>query len=454
MILSDITKPDKMIYQSSIKKVLFLDITLHRYDATGITLSNLFSRWPKDNLLMIGSAERVLLSQAEGYINTFALGNDELKHLFPLGLIKSVYRSRKRIWTTDSLNINKTTEFKSEKHTNKKLSIFPTILNHFKSLFYSLGLNHFFFRCNVSAKMDKWIKELDPDFFYAVLSTRHSILFAMEIVKKFKKPLIIHIMDDWPATIGSNTFTHKLWNKKINKELKELFKHADTRIAISKLMAEEYEKRFGGRWIYFHNPVAFNNWEKHQKKVVAPLMNPVKVGYFGRVGRANAQSIDLFVEAINSHQVEYTIEFHLFTSNTINDQNAKNVYFHSFIDNSLMPATITSFDLLLLPISFIDEDFLFAQYSIPTKLSEYLISGVPVIVIAPKGIALTEFVSTRNCGLCICTTNLAEITKRINHFISDTNLQSIYSENGKTIASSEFEINNVVTKFNEVFEEK
>ena len=59
------------------KKILLIDTALHKKDATGITLSNLFGAWPKENLFMIGSQEMIEFSIREGYKNTFVLHDND-----------------------------------------------------------------------------------------------------------------------------------------------------------------------------------------------------------------------------------------------------------------------------------------------------------------------------------------------------------------------------------------
>ena len=337
----------------------------------------------------------------------------------------------------------------TEKQKGRIQSLISGLL---RCLLLSLGLDHLLFRCKISDRLDKWITEANPDFLYALLSTRHSILFATAMVEKYNKPLIIHFMDDWPATIGKDTITPIYWNRKINTELKRLLSLSEKKIAISQLMAEEYRKRFGGDWEYFHNPIVFSCWEDFQKKHISLPKNILKVGYFGRIGIANEQSIKIFMDVVSSCQLTFHIEFHLYTNDIKSNHNYKNVFFHSFLDNSLMPVTISSFDFLLLPISFSDKDVQFAKYSIPTKLSEYLISGVPIIVLAPKNMALSEFVRNNICGLCINSTNTNEIVAKLNDFICDLTIQRQYSENGKNIAYNEFEINIVGERFKKIFQ--
>jgi len=43
------------------------------------------------------------------------------------------------------------------------------------------------------------LKEFNPDVLYVQVQARDEILFVQEMYSFLKKPMIIHIMDDWPA---------------------------------------------------------------------------------------------------------------------------------------------------------------------------------------------------------------------------------------------------------------
>lgn len=438
------------------KIILLLDTTLHHKDATGITLSNLFGVFQKGNLFMIGTADKTKHSLEEGYHNTFDLGENEIKHRFPLSFIKLLYSKFNKHYSNlnNGMNDRNIVQNSVKKSINNKMhkSVKDYFIKKVTACFKLFGLDLFFFRYCLSVELKRWIEEASPDYLYAVLSTRHSIRFASDVVKEFNIPLIIHIMDDWPTVIGNNTLFPNYWNKIVNNEFKQLVDISYRRLAISEKMAIEYNTRFGGEWNFFHNPVSLLNWEKFQINQISLSKNKYRIGYFGRIGKANEQSIRLFIDVVKSGKLSSPVEFHLYTNNINNNENVENVIFHPFIDNNLMPSTITSFDFLLLPISFLDSDVLFAKYSIPTKLSEYLISGVPVIILAPRGIALSEFVIKNNCSLSINTDNINEIIQELNDFIIDPKIQNIYSKNGKSVALKEFEIAIVGERFRKIFE--
>ena len=440
----------------SSKKILFLDTTLHKKDATGITLSNLFGDFHKNNLYMIGVPTEIELSRESGYTNLFTLGENELKHRFPLGIIKSFF-----------LKFGKNKKIKKQTFVQPnsngvnldnwdRLSLINVISSNLLRLFSVFGLRYYFLKIELSSNLENWIQDVDPDYLYVVLSTRHSIHFANQICDKYNIPLIVHIMDDWPRIIGKDTIFGNYWNTKVNIEFQNLLKRSAKQLAISKFMAEEYSVRFGGSWEYFHNPIDIERWLPFQKITSKnSLSKKVRIGYLGRIGNANKDTIIQFINSVdilNQMDSEFIIEFHVYTKQLLESVGTnKNIKWHSFVDYEKIPNVMSEFDFLLLPLSFSHADILFARLSIPTKLSEYLITGVPVLAIIPENTALNQFVSKNNCAFVINYNKPKEIVSKLIDVFNNPQEYSTISNTAKHIAMENFASNNILERFNKVF---
>ncbi|NDC29377.1 MAG: glycosyltransferase [Bacteroidetes bacterium] len=437
----------------NLKKILFIDATLHKKNATAITLSNLFSSWPKENLFMVGSQEMVQLSKLDGYLNNFGLDDKDYYHRFPLGIFLNLWKLFRK--KNSDLSTKETPKTRSNSLNTTGITKKYSFWSLCFVFFQRLGLDHLFFRQIISNELRSWIKKSDPDYFYAVLSTRHSILFAEKLLVEFNKPIIIHIMDDWPSTIGSDCVFKKYWNKKINLELKKLLSNVYKRVAISEFMALEFESRFGGKWDYFHNPIHLPNWLPYQRKIISSNSGMIKIAYFGRIGRANDKAFLTFVDAIKE-----LIEVHLVSVqiNIYSNNLLPNAYLgldfikvHGFINHTEIPKEIVGYDYLILPLSFNDKDIAFSRLSIPTKLSEYLISGVPVILFAPKETAAYKFVVETNSAFVIDTPVTTDVAVRLRQFFSDENKQYEISKNARMVANQNFSSEIIDYKFSSLF---
>ena len=63
-----------------------------------------------------------------------------------------------------------------------------------------------------------------------------------------------------------------------------------------------------------------------------------------------------------------------------------------------------SYSSLFLPLGFSKQSRAYVRLSMPTKLTEYLASGKPIILYCPEEIALAKFLADKDCAI-MCTIN-------------------------------------------------
>jgi glycosyltransferase involved in cell wall biosynthesis len=161
--------------------------------------------------------------------------------------------------------------------------------------------------------------------------------------------------------------------------------------------------------------------------------------------------VDAIKELIEVHLV--SVQINIYSNNLL-----PNAYLgldfikvHGFINHTEIPREIVVYDYLLLPLSFNYKDLAFSRLSIPTKLSEYLISGVPVILFAPKETAAYKFVVETNSAFVIDTPVASDVAVRLRQFFSDENKQYEVSKNARMVASQNFSSEIIDYKFRSLF---
>jgi glycosyltransferase involved in cell wall biosynthesis len=413
-------------------KILFVETLLSESNSTGITLSNLFANWPKSALYFVSTTSNDNSSNDNS--NYYYLGDSELKHRYPFLIFKwlksffvgSIHKKRNNA-VQNQIVLN------NNNNNNRFLTFSKKVL---KFTFKVIGFQHFSIRCKVSTQLNDWIKFIQPDMIYCAVSTRHVISLLSELHNLYNLPIYIHIMDDWLESIGKDSIFAFYLNKKINNEFNDLLRITKKNIAISSYMAYEYKKRFKTEWIFFNNPVNIENWGL--KYVPNRLTgSKYKVGYFGSIGNHNFDSIMFFIKLVNSSELKNFLEIHFYTQNL--SDNFNNTFFHPFLSYNEIPKAISEYDFLILPLSFKKSNEKFIKYSMPTKLTEYLASSVPVILISPQNIAVTEFVKENECGFIIDNLDYQRSLKSLFEFINDINLQSLYIKNGTKLVEKLFD---------------
>jgi glycosyltransferase involved in cell wall biosynthesis len=408
-----------------IPKVLIIGQPFNDETGGGITLSNLFAGWKQDCLAVVCSAYLINENtNMEVCSNYYQLGQEEHKWKFPFSLIKRKYYSGP-IRIEKRPGGNKIKKEKAPSNLRKKL-----IMDYFYPVLTFLGVYNFLSTAYLSPKLCKWLDEYQPDVIYAQATSRYGLLLCNMIHDYLKKPLVFHMMDDWPATLRGEGILGKYWHKKINEEITSLFGRADLLLSISDYMAMEYEKRYDKRSVTFHNPINIEFWKRDRRVDFEIDSNPT-ILYAGRVGQGIDSSLETIAQAVALVNKELGINmiFSLQTAEIPSWSNKYSCVRHKpFVPYEELPKTFASSDFLILPYDFTDKSINFIGFSMPTKAPEYLASGSPVIVFAPEVTALVQYARKHRCAKVVTENDVEVLKNAIKELVLDKDLRESYSK--------------------------
>ncbi|MDR7131767.1 glycosyltransferase involved in cell wall biosynthesis [Algoriphagus sp. 4150] len=426
-------------------KVLIFGQSFNANTGGGVTLTNLFGDWDKDDLAVICT------SHANGNIspnvcdNYYFIGSDEFHYKFPFNYFQRPSPSGKLpiVYTT----------------TNESFSYKPgwrelIIQNVLYPMLDWSGLMHVISKMEVSANLLKWVDEFSPDILYIQASTRESLLFAIKLSEKIKVPVIIHQMDDWVSTVGSNGLGSRYWNRKINGEFKQLVQRADLCLSISDLMGSEYQRRYGSKFKTFHNPVDLDIWEP-KANVEKYAEKECSILYAGRTGFGIATSLKAFASAVErfNETSDIKIKFYIQTAEELAwTQDFQHTIHRKLIPYDKLPQLFQSMDFLLLPCDFSDKALKFLKYSMPTKAPEYMITGTPIIILAPEETAIFQYGKEYNWAFTISDDDPDFLYKRLKEIVSNTEAKWEISQNALKLAKARHSRKVVIKEFTQEFQ--
>ncbi len=172
--------------------------------------------------------------------------------------------------------------------------------------------------------------------------------------------------------------------------------------------------------------------------------------YAGRGGKSILKSLKTIAKSIqNLNNQSKKIEFHIYTK----DFNEVEVLFNRFSavyvhkpipDYNQIPQLFCSHDLLVLPLDF---DSKFLTLSMPTKVSEYMISGTPTLIYAPENTALVEYALKYQWGYVISNNDETEIEIAIMEFFNNESTRRKFGVKAKEIAIERHNSNEVRSEF-------
>ena len=388
-------------------RVLIIGQPFNNNTGGGITLSSLFKGWDRDKLAVICPGHLLLDNIDTKACNTYyQLGYKENKWRFPFNLIQRKYFSG--LWKFDENRFQNLTVKKS------KLRV-KIIMNYFNPVLEFFGLFHGIQRTEPSSELLAWLDEFNPDIIYAQTATRDGILFCIAVNDYLKKPLVFHMMDDWPSTISDKGLFKRYWSKKIDSEFRSLIDRASILMSISDEMAREYKTRYNKDFVTFHNTIDIAFWKKYQRSEYE-LKDQPTILYAGRIGLGIETSLELIARAIQivNAELNISVRFILQTQGKplwIN--NYKNVEHNSFVQYNDLPKVFSETDFLLLPYDFSPESIKYIRFSMPTKAPEYMVSGTPIIIFAPEETTIVRYAEKGEWAQVIKDNNVNAIAQAI-----------------------------------------
>jgi len=436
----------------SYPKVLIIGETFRYNGGGGITLINLFKDWDTECVAVVTEKINETSFQT-GCKKFYQLGNMEIRFPFPFNFINKFQTSGDFHVKEPSTTPIPPISSNSSKNSLQKLKFFLEIV-YYKILIL-LGLYTSSYRIIVSDKLLKWIDEYSPDIIYAQPFKFCDMIFAGELKEKTGIPLAIHIMDDSVSILNKPNLFYLYWKKKIKNSFELLVERTDIRLSISESMSEEYLKRYNRSFIPFRNPVEISSWEPFIKKNWT-LNDEVNVVYTGRLAVPNINSLLTFCQVIDElNTIGYRINFHIYSIDTNSSflakiKNLKSIYIHKAVKFGQIPALITQFDFAFLPIDFTPKGFKYARFSVSTKTSEYMISGVPILLFAPGNIALSEYARKNKCMFIVSENDKDRLSEAMIKLIKDINLRATIAKKAIEVAKSDSDATMVRKKFREV----
>lgn len=409
-------------------------------------MTNLFKGWPKSKIAVTFIGHGLFNVTTDVCDTYYQLGKNEHKWIFPFNLIQRKFESGLRVYNQNAPKVP-VNFFQA--------GIRYKIVNNFFYPFLKwIGIFHAISKISLSESFKKWLQEFNPDILYIQASTRETILFASELCDYLNKPSIIHVMDDWPSTISNSGILRNYWKRKIDMEFRKLLDKVSLHLSISEAMSEEYLNRYNKIFIPFHNPIETSRWMPYTKKEFTIDPGKVKILYSGRLGDngiANSLlEIAFVLDRINNTNL--SIELHIQTptkSRQILDilNRYKCVILDPFVDYDQVPQVFSNADILVMANDFDEKAIKYLKLSMPTKASEYMISGTPIFVYASEKTALAKFFQNQKCGLCVTVRDAGMIEEAIRRLINDIEYRKALSETAVSLALMRFDANKVRSEF-------
>lgn len=273
------------------------------------------------------------------------------------------------------------------------------------------------------------------------------VLFAGFIASLLsKKPLVVYCFDLY---VGNK----QPWAFKLLAYILEplLFKRAKTIIVMCEGLEEIYKKRFNTPIEVIHNPIQSIPVVTEDYFIQPKQNSTFKIAFIGSVYWAQAQALELLAIAVRTFP-KGSIELLLYTPHNSGYLEGINLGEDEWIKHASCPpdqalAAMRQADLLFVGLSFHTPFPDLINSSAPGKFSEYLISGRPILVAAPKSSFIASHAKQFKAAFVLNEHTVEKYTTVINELISNASLKSQLVKSAYSLAKSQYDGETNAQKF-------
>ncbi len=432
----------------NLPKVLIVNEAFNNHSGGGITLSNLFSGWDTDKIAVVCNSFILERNVDTRTCKTYyQLGSKELRFIFPFNII-----SRKRYSGLINFDERPAMEIIPQVMPVKSNFRHKIVMKYLFPFLEHIGFIDKISKQQLSPELCKWLDDFNPDIIYAQAHNIPDITLILLLRAYLKKPLVFHMMDDWPLMVTGSSLLKTIQLKRNDNAFKELLKQSDLLMSISDEMTNAYKLRYEKDFTVFHNPIDIEFWKKFQRDNYELSEYPT-ILYAGRLGIGIDESLELIAKAVElvNNDLGLNVKFILQAmKNPSWSANYKCVEHRGFVAYDDLPKKFSEADFLILPYDFSSKSIQFIGYSMPTKATEYMISGTPIIIFAPEQTALVNYAKKHHWAKIITENNIVALSEAIICLIQNKTERRKLAQNAIKIAESNHSLLKVSDEFRNI----
>jgi glycosyltransferase involved in cell wall biosynthesis len=261
--------------------------------------------------------------------------------------------------------------------------------------------------------------------------------------------LFVYLMDDSFGEPSRSRIRRPLYNLLMGRVLRS----AKRVWAISPYMCESLEKRFQVKCVSHPPFVDVDDFARQCRGSFRQADHEVHLVYTGTVYSAQLDALRDLIQVVNSGRIlpDRRVILTLYTDVSESTLRKLGLY-GSWVRRSQAPASemaraLGSAHILFLPYSFQGEMRHLVETSMPTKLAEYLVSGVPILVYAPPYASITRYCRKHGFGMIVDKKDHAELEQSLRRLTMDEKLRRVLVDGALKIGAAHHNRQHAVASF-------
>lgn len=388
----------------------------------GITLTNLFRGWPADRLANLhDDATPVDRTVCQ---NFYRLTEREIRWVWPFSLLRRSYGRFK----DHSAGSSESSGHHGPSAGSSAIEVARRIIGD------SVPKRAF-----LSSELTAWVNAFRPTLLYGFLGSLEQVDLTRQLARRWAIPLVVHMMDDWPAVLHTGGLLGPVVGPWLRRELKAALREATGRFAICEQMCEEYQQRYGYPFLPFQNALDVERWLR-DSRTDWKASTPFVLRYVGSIvpdGQRNslrdiAQAVGRLAD--EGLDVELRIHSPAQESAYLRDLFSPAVRIEGPPDPTSVARLLAGTDLLVLPYNFDARSARYIRLSLPTKAPAYMMSGTPILVYAPGDVATARYAIREHWGYVVATRGEEPVMSAIRTLMENPALREQLGRRAREVA--------------------
>ena len=289
----------------------------------------------------------------------------------------------------------------------------------------------------LTRRIRKFLKEFSPDCIYTLGNSIDTMKYVCKVAKYCGISVLPHFMDNWQQSHRYGSGKYPLHQKVTQKWLKKMYAHAACALTISEKMAEVYDERWKIHHFALMNAVDVDRFHCVQNRAAGENVFVYAGGLHLNRYRSLAE-IARAVDEQSTRHPEKTYRLEIYT-----DEKSKALYepvlsvyssviFRPYVTHEEIMSVYERASALIHIESFDTENRNFIRYSLSTKISEYLATGLPILLYAPSDIFVAEYLKGHDAAAVV--SNAEDLNVVVERLTEDAPYRERIEKNAQRLA--------------------
>lgn len=284
------------------------------------------------------------------------------------------------------------------------------------------------------------------------------VLFSVveRLLEQVQRPLVIHMMDDWPARLEESNPEHF---EEMDHALRNLVRRSQRLLSISGAMSAAYHERYGGDWTPLANGSDPSRFPPKKTSARAPE-DPFVIRYMGALADdMTYASVRDVAYAVAGLAGRYSVCLEIHTMDWCRDKAVRDlgalrgVRVQGLVAEDEYERTLAESDALLVAYNFDPVSIGYIGYSLANKMPECLASGTPLLAYGPRGVATIDYLDAAGVAEVVTERDGTRLAGAIERLMDDPAHGSRLARAARTHVETHLSRSRVQSRFREaIFE--